>query len=102
MIQNHSNHLNPFNHSVLSDYELHHDCLCYLTYNGNPVKASRLFAGYEHEQQVKRLAVHFNKPVEYYTGVKYDTSISLGHNTNANAANSLQLCVDAPGGIHRT
>lgn len=64
--------LNPFNHKVLSDYELHHDCLCYLTYEGNPVKASRLFAGYEHEQQVKRLAEHFNKPADYYTTVQYN------------------------------
>lgn len=69
--------LNPFNHSVLSDYELHHDCLCYLTYTGNPVKASRLFAGYEHEQQVKRLAAHFKKPVDYYNGIKYNHTIKL-------------------------
>jgi sugar (pentulose or hexulose) kinase len=48
--------LNPFNHTMLSDYELHEDCLCYLSYEGNPVKASRIFAGYEHEQQVKQLA----------------------------------------------
>lgn len=82
--------LNPFNHSVLSDYELHHDCLCYLTYNGKPVKASRLFAGYEHEQQVKRLAAHFNKPADYYTGVKYDAAIKLSkpllHHSTGNEA----------------
>jgi len=67
--------LNPFNHTVLSDYELHNDCLCYLTYTGKPVKASRLFAGYEHEQQIKRLAAHFNKPQDYYTTVQYNSSI---------------------------
>ncbi|MDP4265287.1 MAG: FGGY family carbohydrate kinase [Bacteroidota bacterium] len=61
--------LNPFNHSQLSDYELDQDCLCYLSYEGRPVKASRLFAGYEHEQQVKRLADHFKKPEDYYTTV---------------------------------
>ena len=44
--------LNPFNHSALTDEELHNDCLCYLSYDGKLVKASRLFAGYEHEQQV--------------------------------------------------
>ena len=55
--------LNPFNHTMLSDYELHEDCLCYLSYEGNPVKASRIFAGYEHEQQVKRLADYFKKPL---------------------------------------
>ncbi|MEI9908230.1 MAG: hypothetical protein WDO71_00265 [Bacteroidota bacterium] len=30
--------LNPFNHSQLSDYELDKDCLCYLSYEGKPVK----------------------------------------------------------------
>jgi sugar (pentulose or hexulose) kinase len=67
--------LNPFNHSQLSDYELDHDCLCYLSYEGKPVKASRLFAGYEHEQQVKRLAAHFNKPENYYSSVKADFTL---------------------------
>ncbi len=67
--------LNPFNHSPLSEYELHNDCLCYLSYKGKPVKASRLFAGYEHEQQVKKLAKYFHKPPDYYTSVKYDTGI---------------------------
>ncbi len=64
--------LNPFNHTLLSDYELHQDCLCYLNYQGKPVKASRLFAGYEHEQQVKRLAEHFNTAKDRYKAVKYD------------------------------
>jgi sugar (pentulose or hexulose) kinase len=67
--------LNPFNHSQLSDYELDNDCLCYLSYEGKAVKASRLFAGYEHEQQVKRLATHFDKPADYYTTVKIDPAL---------------------------
>ena len=67
--------LNPFNHTQLSDYELHQDCLCYLSYKGKPVKASRLFAGYEHEQQTKKLAAHFNKPPDYFTAVLYNQDI---------------------------
>jgi sugar (pentulose or hexulose) kinase len=67
--------LNPFNHTMLSDYELHEDCLCYLSYEGNPVKASRIFAGYEHEQQVKQLAEHFKKPLTYYTQIAIDTEL---------------------------
>src|SRR5207248_11267093 len=67
--------LNAFNHQMLSDYELHHDCLCYLTYKGKPVKASRLFAGHEHEQQIKRLAAHFSKAVDYYKGVGHDLTL---------------------------
>ena len=67
--------LNPFNHSLLSDYELHEDCLCYLSYEGKPVKASRIFAGYEHEQQVKWLTEYFSKPVDYYTSVTVDIEL---------------------------
>src|SRR6185436_14296694 len=70
--------LNPFNHSQLSDYELDQDCLCYLSYEGKPVKASRLFAGYEHEQQVKRLADFFKKPMDHYSTVKCDLQILAG------------------------
>ncbi|HET9825039.1 MAG TPA: FGGY family carbohydrate kinase [Chitinophagaceae bacterium] len=64
--------LNPFNHSMLSDQELQQDCLCYLSHQGKPVKASRLFAGYEHEQQLKKLATHFNVEVERYKELKID------------------------------
>lgn len=67
--------LNPFNHSMLTDYELHQDCLCFLSYKAERVKASRLFAGYEHEQQVKRLAEHFKKPDNYYATVSFEASI---------------------------
>ena len=67
--------LNPFNHSQLSDYELHEDCLCYLSHAGKPVKASRLFAGYEHEQQVKSLASFFKTSIEHYKKVKADPGL---------------------------
>jgi sugar (pentulose or hexulose) kinase len=64
--------LNPFNHTPLTATELEKDCLCYLTYEGKPVKASRLFAGYEHDEQVKLLSAHFQKPLNYYKQVAYD------------------------------
>ena len=67
--------LNPFNHSTLTTDELEQDCLCYLTTEGKPVKASRLFAGFEHEKQVKKLATHFNKDFNYYETVKYNASL---------------------------
>lgn len=67
--------LNPFNHTQLTNNELNQDCLCYFSYEGKAVKASRLFAGYEHEQQVKRLASHFNVPYDYYSGVKCEIEI---------------------------
>ncbi|MBO0940004.1 carbohydrate kinase [Fibrella sp. HMF5335] len=67
--------MNPFNRQPLTAEELQYDCLNYLHYGGQPVKASRLFAGYEHEQQVKRLANHFNVSPDYYTTVAYDPGL---------------------------
>ncbi len=66
--------LNPFNKTPLTNEELKNDCLCYLDYCGTPVKASRLFAGYIHEQQIKRLAKHFNKRDDFYKGISYNGS----------------------------
>jgi sugar (pentulose or hexulose) kinase len=67
--------LNPFNSSPLTEEELKSDCLCYLTYEGKPVKASRLFAGYEHEMQTKYLSQHFSKATDYYKSVRYDAAL---------------------------
>ncbi|MCK7555373.1 hypothetical protein MKQ70_10305 [Chitinophaga sedimenti] len=67
--------MNPFNHSPLTEAELAQDCLCYMTFQRNPVKASRLFAGYEHEQQVKRIGEYFNQPSIRYRSVDYDPAI---------------------------
>lgn len=67
--------LNPFNADPLTAEELENDCLCYLQYEGKPVKASRLFAGYEHEQQVKRIAAHFGTDVIAYRFVPFDPVI---------------------------
>ena len=63
--------LNPFNHEPLTDDELQQDCLCFLSYQGRQVKASRLFAGYEHEQELKRIAEHFNLPPDHYMTLEY-------------------------------
>ncbi len=67
--------LNPFDNTPLTHNDLQHDCLCYLSYKGRRVKASRLFAGNEHEQQIKRLAAYFNMPVDYYKTICYDPSL---------------------------
>ena len=72
--------LNPFSNDHgptlrLTAEELQYDCLCYLTYKGEPVKASRLFAGYEHEQQTKRLAEHFGVAVDHYKQIRYDAGL---------------------------
>jgi len=52
------------------------DCLCYMHYQGTPVKASRLFAGYEHEQQVKRIAEYFGQPTSRYRNMAYNPRIA--------------------------
>lgn len=67
--------LNPFNHSPLTAAELKNDCLCYLQFNGKPVKASRLFSGFEYEQMIKRIAAHFNTDEIKYRNVVFDAQI---------------------------
>ena len=52
------------------------DCLCYLQYTGKPVKASRLFSGYEHEEQVKRIAAHFSLQVDELSRIKFDAELN--------------------------
>lgn len=68
--------LNPFNDSPLTTAELEQDCLCYLEYQGRPVKASRLFAGQEHELQTIRLAAHFGVAQDYYKQVEFDPQLA--------------------------
>jgi sugar (pentulose or hexulose) kinase len=67
--------LNPFNSSPLTTEELENDSLCYLTYQGKPVKAARLFSGREHEEHVKKIADHFGNKVEYYNTILFDPEI---------------------------
>jgi sugar (pentulose or hexulose) kinase len=67
--------LNPFNHTPLTDEELQQDCLAYMQYTGEPVKASRLFTGYEHEQATKQLSEQFQKSLDYYKTVKFDSEL---------------------------
>lgn len=66
---------NPFNPAPLTAEELQNDCLCYLQYEGKPVKASRLFAGYEHEQQLKRISAHFGADTIAFRSLVYDPEI---------------------------
>ena len=67
--------LNPFNASPLTAEELECDCLCYLQYRGTPVKASRLFAGHHHDEQVERIAAHFGQHKDRYLTIDFDKSV---------------------------
>jgi sugar (pentulose or hexulose) kinase len=64
--------LNPFNHLPLTKQELESDCLCYMTYKAQPVKASRLFAGNEHEHQIKRISEHFSQNSDKYRTMDFN------------------------------
>ncbi|MDP4148612.1 MAG: FGGY family carbohydrate kinase [Bacteroidota bacterium] len=68
--------MNPFNETPLTVAELQKDCLCYLTWQGKPVKSARLFAGYQHEQQVRRLGDHFHRSPDQYTSVAFDPDLA--------------------------
>ncbi len=63
--------LHPFNSTLLTDVELQNDVLCFMQMNGKPVKASRLFAGNEHEIQTKRLEKHFSVAPKSHKNVQY-------------------------------
>lgn len=67
--------LNPFNQSPLTADELEQDCLCYIQYLGDPVKASRLFSGYEHERQASRIAEHFGCAAPDFNNMLFDPEI---------------------------
>lgn len=71
--------LNPFNDLPLTFEELQQDCLCYLTYEGRAVKASRLFAGHQHEQKVSELAQAFNLDENFYQNIDYQAVYSQKH-----------------------
>lgn len=79
--------LSPFNTEPLTLRELDNDCLCYLQYNARPVKAARLFAGHIHDQQIKRIADHFNTDVLKFNGIRFNSEmISRIHRNNQPAS----------------
>jgi sugar (pentulose or hexulose) kinase len=67
--------MNPFNAVPLTPEELAQDSLCYLSYQGKPVKAARIFAGNEHEIETKRIAEHFNCATDFYKNVEFHPEI---------------------------
>lgn len=67
--------MNPFNKTPLTAEELENDCLCYIQYQGEPVKASRLHTGFEHERQVRRIAEYFNQDTGKYREIIFDPEL---------------------------
>ena len=70
--------LNPFNNEPLTAEALAQDCLCYLSYEGKPVKAARFFGGHEHELKVKALAAEFAAPTDFYKTIQGATTTAVG------------------------
>ncbi|MBU7577594.1 MAG: carbohydrate kinase, partial [Flavihumibacter sp.] len=64
--------LNPFNHHPLTDEELSLDCLAYMSYQHQQVKASRLFAGQLHEIYLGKIADHFGVDPKIIQSIEYD------------------------------
>ncbi|KYP15434.1 FGGY family carbohydrate kinase [Flavihumibacter sp. CACIAM 22H1] len=64
--------LNPYNSQPLTREELAADCLSYLSYKGNQIKAARLFGGQEHENQVARIASCFGTTAEELINTSID------------------------------
>jgi sugar (pentulose or hexulose) kinase len=84
--------LNPFNHSLLTKEELQKDCLCYIDFKGNPVKAARLFAGHIHDNQSKRIAGHFHLSPAFYQDLTFDGEIIRALKQENHETASLQHC----------
>lgn len=69
--------LNPYNQETLTKEELKQDCLCYMHFKGKAVKASRIFAGNEHEKQLKRIAEHFDRAAYLFKHLKFNPGLIL-------------------------
>lgn len=68
--------LNPFNDRPLTPDELGQDCLCYLTFQGRPVKASRLNAGFRHEAAVEALSLAHGKDAGFFFQMDWDPRLA--------------------------
>lgn len=66
---------NPFNDETLTQEELSSDCLCYITYAGNPVKASRIFLGHEHEVQSDEMRKYFKVSSDFFKSIRFNEKI---------------------------
>jgi L-fuculokinase len=64
--------LNPFSKTIRSQNGNSENCLNYMQINGNPVKASRLFLGNEHQIQVQKLTNKFKVAQDYHKIINFD------------------------------
>lgn len=76
--------LNPFSQKPLSENELSQDCLNYLSFEGQPVKASRLFIGNLHERVTARLAEFFHKSNDYFKNMSDNPKVDIAKKLEQN------------------
>ncbi len=78
--------MNPYNHTPLTDSELVSDCLCYMSIDQKPVKSSRFFLGYIHDENLKQLVKHFKVKEDQHKFVQTneDTISRLFNSDNGN------------------
>ncbi len=84
--------LNPFNDKPLTYDELMQDCLCYLGYDGRAIKASRIFAGHDHERQVKKIAESFNVSYDFFKTVEFNPGLVTAYAEKNVEAIDLSTC----------
>lgn len=70
--------LNPFPVGELTFEELQNDCLNFLSIQGETVKASRFFLGYELDHQLEKLNLIFDKSAKYYKEIEADETYLAG------------------------
>ena len=83
--------MNPFNDVPLTPEELAQDSLCYLSYQGKPVKAARIFAGNEHEIETRRIAEHFDCATNFYKNVEFDPTVISNFKFQISTLDKLRL-----------
>lgn len=71
--------LNPYYKGRITEDDLRRDVLNYLTFEGGPVRASRLFMGNEYDFQLRRLCGYFGKTREAEKEVEWDEEIMTGY-----------------------
>jgi sugar (pentulose or hexulose) kinase len=67
--------LNPFSLDKLTAKDIANGCLYYMTTEGSPVLAHRLFLGFEFELQVNKLAMVYQTTLRKIQKIKYDQDI---------------------------
>ncbi|MCH8904263.1 MAG: carbohydrate kinase [Bacteroidetes bacterium] len=87
---------NPFSNREITEDDLRRDCLYYMTTDGNPVKASRIFLGKEHEYQSSRIAKHFDLQPDFYKNFHFDKNLIEKLLVSGNQLNPAHLANSGP------